>query len=110
MKKHKRYLSVAVVVGLLVALPIVAFGVISGSDHDFSSAGWNSSGAICEPCHTPHNAMTTVANAPLWNHTLTTPTFSAYTGPATLAAPVRQPSGVSLLCRSCHDGTVALDS
>ncbi len=80
---------------------------ISGSAHDFSSQSWSTE--ICLPCHTPHNADTTVADAPLWNHDLTTATFTLYSSP-TMNVPVNQPSGVSKLCLSCHDGTVALDS
>jgi len=81
---------------------------ISGSAHDFSGEAWNSTGEICIVCHTPHNAMA-VANAPLWNHEVTTATFSLYTSP-TLDATVGQPAGASILCLSCHDGTVALEN
>ncbi len=81
---------------------------IVGSPHDFSSKGW-SGGRICIVCHTPHNADTSVADAPLWNHEVTQSTFTTYSS-ATLDATVGQPSGVSKLCLSCHDGTVAIDS
>ncbi len=81
---------------------------ISGSAHDFSGDAW-SSGRICLPCHTPHNADTTVAGAPLWNHEVTTSTFTVYSS-ATLDATVGQPDGASKLCLSCHDGSVAIDS
>lgn len=80
---------------------------ISGSKHDFSSFGW-SNGRICVVCHTPHNGDTTV-DAPLWNHETTTATFTLYSSPTLDAAP-GQPTGVSKLCLSCHDGTVAVDS
>lgn len=81
---------------------------ITGSDHDFSGDAW-SGGKICLPCHTPHNADTTVAEAPLWNHAVTAATFTLYTSP-TLDAILGQPSGNSKLCLSCHDGTVAVDN
>jgi hypothetical protein len=84
-------------------------GTITGSAHDFSTTGW-AGGQICVACHTPHGANTTVADAPLWNHTLTTKTYVLYSNPATLNATLSQPTGVSKLCLSCHDGTVALDS
>jgi len=83
-------------------------GTIVGTKHDFSGSGW-SGGEICVACHTPHNADTTVAEAPLWNHALTGKTFVLYSSP-TLDATVAQPDGSSKLCLSCHDGTVALDS
>ena len=83
---------------------------IVGSAHDFSGAGWNSSGEICITCHTPHNAMTTAT--PLWNHELSVATFTVYANAATFdgAATIGQPGGSSKLCLSCHDGTVALDN
>ena len=91
-------------------LPRKAQGVISGSQHDFSSNGW-AQNEICKPCHTPHFANMTVPDAPLWNHSVTTATFTPYSSP-TLNANMGtgQPSGISKLCLSCHDGTVALDS
>ena len=84
------------------------FGQIAGSAHDFSSESW-SSGEICLPCHTPHNADTTVPESPLWNHEVTTTTFTLYSSPTMDDSP-SQPEGVSRLCLSCHDGTIALDS
>ena len=97
--------------GLLVALLMpsddVAAG-IAGTDHDLSAKGWGST-QICIFCHTPHNSMTTVSDAPLWNHDVTQATFSTYSSP-TLNATVGQPGGTSKLCLSCHDGTVAIDS
>ncbi|MGB2907026.1 MAG: cytochrome c3 family protein [Candidatus Aminicenantaceae bacterium] len=81
---------------------------IVGSPHDFSGAGW-SGGEICLPCHTPHNADNTVPDAPLWNHAVTSATFTVYNSPTMDVTPV-QPQGNSKLCLSCHDGTVALDS
>jgi hypothetical protein len=84
-------------------------GTITGSAHDFSALGW-SGGQICVACHTPHGADTTVTDSPLWNHAVTTKTYALYSNPATLNATLSQPTGVTKLCLSCHDGTVALDS
>lgn len=81
---------------------------IAGTDHDFSTNGWGTD-QICIFCHTPHNADITVADAPLWNHDLTTSTFQLYSSP-TLDATINQPDGASKLCLSCHDGSVAIDS
>lgn len=84
---------------------------IAGSAHDFSSASWQSDGEVCNKCHTPHNAKSE-PNAPLWDHELTTATFTMYSsltfdGAGSVGT---SPSGSSKLCLSCHDGTVALDS
>ncbi len=93
---------------LVIGSASIVFAGITGSDHDFSSATW-SSGQICKPCHTPHHAMS-VADGPLWNHTETTATYQTYPGGGTMNATPGNPSGVSKLCLSCHDGTVAVDA
>jgi predicted CXXCH cytochrome family protein len=59
---------------------------------------------ICIFCHAPH---TTGVAAPLWNHRLSSSTYTPYTS-STMRAKVGQPTGASKLCLSCHDGTVAL--
>jgi predicted CXXCH cytochrome family protein len=98
-----------VVAAALIALPTIAFAQISGSAHDLSGGGL-SGGEICNVCHTPHNADDTVSDAPLWDHEVTaTASFTLYSS-TTLDATVGQPSGVSKLCLSCHDGTVAVDA
>ncbi len=86
----------------------VLWGDIQGSAHDLSAKGW-SNGEICLPCHTPHNSDTTLPDAPLWNHGITTATYTVYTSP-TMIGTALSPRGPSKLCLSCHDGTVALDS
>lgn len=78
------------------------------SHHDFSRAEW-SGREFCKPCHTPHNANTEVANSPLWNHTLSTASYTLYSS-LTMNASSSQPSSKSKLCLSCHDGTVAIDA
>jgi len=95
---------------LLTATSLSVFaGTIVGTQHDFSASGWSGQ-EICVACHTPHNSDTGVTDAPLWNHTVTTASYTLYTNPGTLNATTAQPSGVSKLCLSCHDGTVAIDS
>ncbi len=59
---------------------------------------------ICVFCHAPHN---TGAQTPLWNHELSTITYTLY-GSATMTSHTIQPATKSRLCLSCHDGTVAL--
>jgi predicted CXXCH cytochrome family protein len=82
-------------------------GQITGSPHDFSRESW-SQGQICLPCHAPHFAPSD-DNAPLWNHELSTATYTLYSSGSLEATP-GQPRGISKLCLSCHDGTVAIDS
>lgn len=59
---------------------------------------------VCIFCHTPHGAS---GDGPLWNHQLSSATYTPYQS-STLKAAVDQPDGSSKLCLSCHDGTVAL--
>lgn len=82
---------------------------ITGSKHDFSSKAW-SQGEICIVCHVPHSGnLGKTVDSPLWNHAITTQTFTPFTS-STMKAAVGQPDGISKLCLSCHDGTIAIDS
>jgi len=112
------FFRILIIIGFFFVLSLEVTGQgIVGSRHDFTSSGWNwnfmhkGTGEICILCHTPHNANQTVPDSPLWNHEVTSATFTLYSSPTFNAAPViGQPQGVSKLCLSCHDGTVALDS
>jgi predicted CXXCH cytochrome family protein len=100
---------------ILIFLFNQGFSQLATSAHDFTNGdAWNTntSNKMCGVCHTPHNANTSVAEAPLWNHALSAvATYTLYgTGSATLDATINQPSSVSKLCLACHDGTVALDN
>jgi predicted CXXCH cytochrome family protein len=109
MMRNKLLGAVAAVglLGLLLVPASAPNAAITGSAHDFSGLGW-SSGDLCKVCHTPHNGDTTVAGAPLWNHQLTTQTFTNYTS-ATMDG-VSSATGISRLCLSCHDGATAMDN
>jgi predicted CXXCH cytochrome family protein len=114
-------------------------GTSSGNHpHDLSASSSGvaalSEEKICIFCHTPHRALmgdgmtnASLLNAPLWNHELTTATYtvkSRYTTPvfnavlngtslsngtlALLSTPPTTVDGATRLCLSCHDGTVAV--
>ena len=90
---------------------MAAIGTIIGSKHDFSASGPSvtykgTTTQVCVYCHSPHSNPGTT---PLWNHATTAATYTLYTS-TTLNASMAQPGGVSKLCLSCHDGTVAIDS
>jgi predicted CXXCH cytochrome family protein len=104
-----QHAGVAAISSVFLACTVSA-GTIEGTRHDFSDEGWNTTGEICIVCHTPHNADVSVTDAPLWNHELTTATFDLYDSPTFDADDIGQPTGASILCLSCHDGTVALDA
>jgi predicted CXXCH cytochrome family protein len=60
----------------------------------------------CTFCHAPHSGLS--GTTPLWNHTLSKQTYTAYTSP-TYHQQARPPLGrPSSQCLSCHDGTVAV--
>lgn len=58
---------------------------------------------VCVFCHVPHNASTV---APLWNRATPTGLYTPYSS-TTAKGNMGQPNGTSLLCLSCHDGTIA---
>jgi predicted CXXCH cytochrome family protein len=79
-------------------------GSVVGTKHDLA---WEADGlSLCDFCHISHTAATT---GPLWNRPDTVGPYRPYAS-ATLDARPGQPDGVSKLCLSCHDGTVAIDS
>ncbi len=59
---------------------------------------------ICIFCHTPHNSS---PRSPLWNKPDPGVTYTLYTSSTTQGNP-GQPDRSSILCLSCHDGTIAL--
>lgn len=59
---------------------------------------------VCVFCHTPHSAS---PQRSLWNRAFSAATYQLYTS-STLLAQVKQPTGSSRMCLSCHDGTLAM--
>ncbi len=103
----KKTIAILAVASIMLIGGILS-AAIEDTAHDFSEETW-SGGEICAPCHTPHNAMS-MDDAPLWNHEVTLTTFDLYQTGGSMNATSGQPQGVSRLCLSCHDGTVAIDS
>ncbi|MDO8478693.1 MAG: cytochrome c3 family protein [Candidatus Rokubacteria bacterium] len=111
MKVLRFALFLAVVALLLPTASWAATGGtgIAGTDHDFSGKGTPPTG-LCTFCHTPHKALSTLL---LWNHTLSTNTFS-WDVPATTAGTLFPTfkgdtyNGPTAKCLSCHDGSVAV--
>lgn len=92
---------------LLGAVP--AQGQIAATRHNLSVTGpgtVKSAGEsqICIFCHAPHNSAPA---APLWNRRDPGSGYTPYTSSTTKAV-AGQPTGASLACLSCHDGTIAL--
>jgi predicted CXXCH cytochrome family protein len=89
----------------LLASPVLA--AIEGSKHDFTQPPYSGT-EICIFCHTPHNASI-LTDAPLWKRDL--PLGSSFTvyESTTMVQIAGEPGNVSLICLSCHDGSIAID-
>lgn len=99
----------------LIAAPLMLLHSFAGAQsiantkHNLSTSGPGSVKAtseseVCIFCHAPHNARKI---GPLWNRTDPGTTYTPYNS-STLHASVGQPDGSSIMCLSCHDGTIAL--
>ena len=95
-------------IGALILFPATMDAKVQGTHHDFSNTTFGK-GEMCVVCHTPHHAKSTVMPSPLWNHQVTINSFTLYSSPTLNAVPA-QPTSISRLCLSCHDGTIAVDS
>ncbi len=66
-------------------------------------------GEVCVYCHTPHGGQT---SAPLWNRSFPTGPYQMYNNALSSTIDMAvdpAPTGVSMACLSCHDGTIGLD-
>lgn len=114
--KKLQLLTLGLALGALLTAPALQAGII-GTPHDFSGESWNISpsdpNSVCGPCHQPHHADSRVI--PLWGHTTSQGPWIMYNTnnvPVSrmVAIPSATPTGISLACLSCHDGTVAVNS
>lgn len=95
-----------VVFGAVLLVAGLSQAQITGSAHDFSTGfAWNTTGEICVVCHAPHVADG--AAQPLWNRLASSAGYTAY-GTTLAGTSAGTPAGSSLVCLSCHDGTVGL--
>jgi predicted CXXCH cytochrome family protein len=102
-----RALATAFIGALVLAWP--AGAGIATTKHNLSASGpgtvkATSEAQICVFCHAPHNKSPTT---PLWNRQMPGTSYTPY-GSSTSKAAAGQPTRGSLLCLSCHDGTIAL--
>jgi len=129
MRQHSTPNTVfGVAAGAVLAFAAVVFqgstaqaaGTVVGSKHDLRAVGGGTPtgtglNEVCVVCHTPHQATAANSQDPLWNHTGTlTANFGVYASPTLNAVPTAIVGGAmggqsaSLLCMSCHDGTVSV--
>jgi predicted CXXCH cytochrome family protein len=76
---------------------------LKGSKHDFSKGAKDAQ--LCLPCHVPHEA-TPVEEAPLWARSADLSKRYVLTGQEGL----KRIGSASLVCLSCHDGSMAADT
>jgi predicted CXXCH cytochrome family protein len=101
------FLAVMCFVSLASAQTLPTGDVLGAHDFGNGTGGVKGPNAnACIYCHAPHNADTAT---PLWNQTLSTQAYGLYSSD-TAQNPSLQPSvnRASLLCLSCHDGSVAV--
>lgn len=85
------------------------FPDLAATKHNLSVSGpgtvkATSESQTCVFCHAPHNSSPA---APLWNRRTPASSYTPYSS-STALANAGQPTGASLTCLSCHDGTIAL--
>lgn len=116
MKRLLTFLVIAAGLGLSAQTSVV------NTKHNLSATGTQYSGAgattytqVCKFCHSPHGANVAEKQlVPLWGHANTGTIFTMYASNPNqtlkTTAIDSQPSGPSLACLSCHDGTVAVNA
>ena len=112
-----------VALGLTAGSLALADGLGNGladpaSPHNFTqnltgSDSWNKREEICRVCHVPHDHNRSQMygnNGLLWNHEVSTASYTMYSSPTLDGSIAAGPTGISKMCMGCHDGTVAIDT
>lgn len=102
---------------IVVALAVITVPCLAGvqqTKHNFASATYSPNSFFwgaqqtCVFCHTVHNAT---SDGPLWNHEVNNGQSYQMYGSNTLdMTQSLTPHAGSLICLSCHDGTIAINS
>ena len=105
----KKTLTMGVIILLAIGASLIVYASnVANSKHNMQTHMTGQANTeICVFCHTPHSASPAI---PLWNHNASTAEFEVYNTSATLDGTVGQPTGISLACLGCHDGTTAIDA
>ncbi len=119
----KKYVTSIICLIMLAIATFATAASIVNSKHDIrhiidthDSWGFNTGprlminqyGEVCVYCHTPHKAT---VQAPLWNRNSPTGPYTPYNSATIVPNSIpNMPNPMSLVCLSCHDGTIAVDS
>lgn len=103
--------KISTIIFLLILVVASAQQSIKDTKHNLAITGPGTVKAttedqICLFCHTAHQSK---PSSPLWNRNDPGSTYTIYSS-STMHTTPGQPNGTSILCLSCHDGTVALGS
>ena len=103
----------------LLIVPMMVLAGVDQTPHNFTSSTYSKNAyfvgtrQVCVFCHTPHNGNQTLGAA-LWNHeTNESQTYIMYDNTVSNTMDMTQsaqPHKGSLVCLSCHDGTIAVNS
>ncbi|MGE5623823.1 MAG: cytochrome c3 family protein [Methanocella sp.] len=114
--RRASWLAALSLAGLVLASAAGVQGAsIVGSKHDLAWGyhrvdegfhSWDDYNQVCVFCHTPHGANQ--SQGALWNRQAPTGPYTLYQS-GTLEAIPGQPGRSSLICLSCHDGSLAVD-
>ena len=102
------------VTGLVMVISVAAMAGVKDTKHNFSSptaspnAFFYGTTQVCVFCHAPHNSTTIGA---LWNHEHNpAQSYLMYDSDTIDMVQSVNPNNGSLICLSCHDGTIAVNS
>jgi len=102
----------------LVVFAAVAVADVANTKHNLSASrppgaiGSDEIIEICVFCHTPHRANATgeLIDAPLWNRKNTGTVYTMYAQARLQGTVALSPNVESMMCLSCHDGSLALNN
>ncbi len=138
MKIYGTALGLALAFAVTASADVTPGSGIKHTSHDLSISGMSAFyfegtrdnlDRICIYCHAPHHAINSAQDTtgfarltyyPLWNHSVTLSEFTMYSnGTAYWGSvhdnslylqPTTEPNGPSLLCLSCHDGSIGISA
>jgi predicted CXXCH cytochrome family protein len=113
MEAVMKAVTIPLVLIILLMSAIQVSAGVAETKHNFTSATYSPNAffygtrQLCVFCHTPHNGDQSVGA--LWNHENTPTAYLPYDSP-TMDMTVSPPHNGSLVCLTCHDGTIAVNS